>query len=258
MSKNLPRRLLALSVSLILLLSACTSKDTGKPPDAQSSGGSALTWTRWNGFDSFLELASRTYPEIELEITAYAGANRTGYSWVQMRADDIPDIFISSQIIDEDLAKERLVDLANYDFVDGLSTALLDQVAIDGGIYALPVNNVMYGIYYNKTLMEEHNWERDFLSGKTTAAGAWEGTMDYIQKYVDIGMFNADPEDHSDGNVLKTSWAIGKRFSARLCRPSPPPSWKTAMRSALCPSSARTAWTASAASPGWTRCKPPI
>lgn len=39
----------------------------------------------------------------------YAGANRTGYSWVQMRADDIPDIFISSQIIDEDLAKERLV-----------------------------------------------------------------------------------------------------------------------------------------------------
>ena len=27
--------------------------------------------------------------------------------------------------------------------------------------------------------------------------------MDYIRKYVDIGMFNADPEDHSDGNVLK-------------------------------------------------------
>ena len=32
-------------------------------------------------------------------------------------------------------------------------------MAIDGGIYALPVNNAMYGIYYNKTLMEEHNWE---------------------------------------------------------------------------------------------------
>lgn len=175
-----------------------------------------------------------------------------------MRADDIPDIFISSQIIDEDLAKERLVDLSKYDFIDGLSTALLDQVAIDGGIYALPVNNVMYGIYYNKTLMEEHgwelptdlaelealcgqireagmepgcigmqltgvpfaavfdlaktgwfstlsgvNWERDFLAGNATAAGYWEGTMDYVQKYIDIGMFNADPEDHSDGNVLK-------------------------------------------------------
>lgn len=175
-----------------------------------------------------------------------------------MRADDIPDIFISSQIIDEDLAKERLVNLADYDFIDGLSTALLDRVAIDGGIYALPVNNVVYGIYYNKTLMEEHSWElptnfaelealcnqikeaglepgyigmqltgvpfsavcnlaktgwfstlegvtweRDFLAGKATAAGAWKGTMDYVQKYIDVGMFNADPEDHSDGNVLK-------------------------------------------------------
>lgn len=37
-----------------------------------------------------------------------------------MRADDIPDIFISSQIIDENLAKERLIDLADYDFVNGL------------------------------------------------------------------------------------------------------------------------------------------
>ena len=27
--------------------------------------------------------------------------------------------------------------------------------------------------------------------------------MDYVQKYIDIGMFNTDPEDHSDGNVLK-------------------------------------------------------
>ena len=91
-----------------------------------------MTWTRWNGFDGFLELASRTYPEIEWEYTAYAGANRTGYSWAQMRADDIPDIFITSQIINKDLAKERLVDLAGYDFVNGLSAALLDQVAIDG------------------------------------------------------------------------------------------------------------------------------
>ena len=182
-----------------------------------------------------------------------------------MRADDIPDIFITSKIIDEDLAKERLVNLADYDFIDGLSTALLDQVAIDGGIYALPVNNVMYGIYYNKTLMEEHNWElpanfaglealcaeireaglepgyigmqltgvpfatvfnlaktgwfstldgvnweREFLADRITAAGAWEGTMNYIQKYIDIGMFNADPEDHSDGNVLKNFVGVRK------------------------------------------------
>ena len=48
------------------------------------------------------------------------------------------------------------------------------------------------------------NWERDFLAGNATAAGAWEGTMDYVQKYIDIGMFNPDPEDHYDGGVLNS------------------------------------------------------
>ena len=57
--------------------------------------------------------------------------------------------------------------------------------------------------------MDGVNWERDFLADKTTAAGAWEGTMDYVQKYIDIGMFNADPEDHYDGGVLDSY--VGER-----------------------------------------------
>ena len=39
---------------------------------------------------------------------------------------------------------------------------------------------------------------------KRRGAGVWEGTMDYVQKYIDIGMFNADPEDHYDGGVLNS------------------------------------------------------
>ena len=76
-----------------------------------------------------------------------------------MRADDIPDIFITSRVLDRELAKERLLDLSGYEFINHVSTAVLDQISIDGGIYLLPVNNTMYGIYYNKTLMEEHDWE---------------------------------------------------------------------------------------------------
>lgn len=85
-----------------------------------------------SGYEDFLELAAQTYPEIKWELTAYAGTNSTGYSWVQMRADDIPDVFITSKVVDEDLAKERLVDLSRYDFVDSFSTSLLDRVSIDG------------------------------------------------------------------------------------------------------------------------------
>lgn len=174
-----------------------------------------------------------------------------------MRADDIPDIFITSQILDEDLAKERLIDLSGYDFINDFSTALLDQVSIDGGIYLLPVNNAMYGIFYNETLMEEHGWEvpsdfteletlceeireaglipgvvctqltggpfsnvfnlaktdwlttpegikweQDFLKGSASAAGTWEGTMDYVQRYIDAGMLTPDPEDRSAPQII--------------------------------------------------------
>ncbi len=250
---KLSQRLLIFSVVFVLLLSACTSASKTSKPESD-----ALVWSFWGGYDSFLELAAETYPDIELERAYYAGANHTGYSWAQMRGDDIPDIFITSQILDEDLAKEQLVDLSGYDFVDHLSTALLDQIAIDGGVYLLPVNNAIYGIYYNKTLMEEHgwqvpanfaeleklcaeikeaglipgvvgtqltgntfsavfnlaktnwlttpagvNWERDFLAGNTTAAGMWEGTMDYVQKYIDIGMFTTDPEDRSNNELIE-------------------------------------------------------
>lgn len=245
------RRLLALIPAVILLASACGCSHSG------SGSGEALVWCTWNGYEQFLELAAQAYPDIELEFTPYMGANRTGYSWAQMRADDIPDIFITSQILDSGLAEERLIDLSGYSFINDFSTSILDQVAIDGGVYLLPVNNAMYGIFYNKTLMEEHgwqvpstfaelealcgeireaglipgvvgthltggafsavlnlaktswlttpegvSWERDFLSGSATAEGMWEGTMDYVQKYIDIGMFTPDPKDRNNVDLI--------------------------------------------------------
>ena len=130
-------------------------------------------------------------------------------------------------------------------------------MAIDGGIYLLPVNSTMYGIYYNKTLMEEKGWEvpsnlaelealcaqiraeglipgvvgtmltggpfsavfnlaktswlttpegigweRDFLSGAASAEGRWEGTMELVQRYIDMGMFTADPEDRINVELI--------------------------------------------------------
>lgn len=157
MTHHAPRSFLALVLAL-LLLSACAS---ARPdPDAQT--GEALSWGTWNSYGRhkpFLDLLAETYPEIQLEFISYTGGNATGYSWAQMRADDIPDIFITSRILDQELAKERLLDLSGYDFVDHVPTSILDQISIDGGVYLLPVNNTMYGIYYNKTLMEEHRWE---------------------------------------------------------------------------------------------------
>lgn len=251
MMRKILRPLPGLLISAVLLLSACSP---AAPPPAD---GGLLTWTAWSGYEDFRALVKETCPEIEWELDSYAGSNRTGYSWAQMRADDIPDLFITSQILDEDLAKERLADLSNYEFIDNFSTSILDQVSVDGGIYLLPVTYGMYGIFYNKTLMEENGWElpanfdelealcaeireaglipgvvgtqltgntfsavfnlaktswlttpdgmaweRDFLEGKATAAGMWEGTMDYVQRYLDIGMLTTDPEDRNNPEMV--------------------------------------------------------
>lgn len=247
-----PLRRLSVLASAALLLSSCATH-TVEDQDV-------LTWGTWGSYgrhEKFLTLLEETYPDMELEFLSYTGGNMTGYSWAQMRADDISDIFITSQILDEELAKERLADLSGYSFINDFSTAVLDQVSIDGGVYLLPTSNAMYGIYYNKTLMEEHgwelprdfaelealcgeireaglipgvvgtqltggpfstvfnlaktswfttpegvNWEKDFLAGEATAEGMWEGTMEYVQRYIDIGMFHTDPEDRNNPDLI--------------------------------------------------------
>lgn len=150
------RTLLCLSAAVLLLLSGCAS--TENTQGAAPAGDGALTCAAWLGYESFQELLRETCPDIEVDYISYMGANRTGYSWIQLREDDIPDIFITSQIFDQELAQERLADLSSCEFIDSFSTSVLDQVAIDGGIYLLPVTYAMYGILYNRTLMEEHGW----------------------------------------------------------------------------------------------------
>lgn len=241
----------AMCAIIMLCLTACSTKNT------QGSGTEALTWQLWGGYDDFLSLAKEKYPDIELDFISYTGSNKTGYSWKQMEHDEISDIFITSQILDEKLCRERLVDLSGYDFVNRFSNGVLDQVSIDGGIYLLPVSYTMYGIYYNETLMEEKGWklpenaaelealcgeireeglipgvigtqltgntfsavfnlaktswlttpeglkwEQNFLAGNATAEGMWEGTMAYVQRYLDMGMFTTDQQDRNNPEVL--------------------------------------------------------
>lgn len=180
MTANLSRRLTALLIAAVLLLPACASAGT---PEAGARTG-ALTWTTWSGYEEFLKLLEGTYPDIALEYLPYSGGNRTGYSWIQMRNDDIADIFITSQILDETLAEERLIDLSAYSFINGFSTSVLDQVSVNGGVYLLPVNYAMYGIFYNKTLMDEYGWEvpgsfeeLEALCGEITEAGLLPGVL---------------------------------------------------------------------------------
>ncbi|MCM1055569.1 MAG: ABC transporter substrate-binding protein [Bacteroides sp.] len=257
MARNIFSRACAAVIAAAVLLSGCGTEQNTENGGAADSDSGALTWVTWGGYDDFWTLLHETYSDIEIDFVGYDGGNYTGYSWAQMRADDIPDLFSTSQILDKELAKERLIDLSGYEFMDDLSTSILDQVSIDGGVYLLPVSNAIYGILYNKTLMEENGWElpnnfeelealcgeiraaglipglagtqltgntfsavfnlaktdwfttpegviweQDFLAGNDTAAGTWESTMEYVQQYIDIGMYSADADDRSNSELI--------------------------------------------------------
>lgn len=270
--RKLTRCLPALFLSVVLALSGCAP--AGGDSADTASDNEALTWVTWGGYDNFWKLLEEECPDIEMEFIPYDGANYTGYSWAQMRGDDISDVFSTSQILDEELVKERLVDLSGYDFISNLSTSVLDQVSIDGGVYLLPVNNAMYGIFYNKTLMKEKGWkvpenfeelkalcgeiekeglapgmlgtqltgnafsavfnlaktdwfttpegvtwEKDFLAGDAAAAGTWEKTMDYVQEYIDIGMFHTAPDNPSNTDIIEEYMAKRKTVFFTMAAP---------------------------------------
>lgn len=86
--------------------------------------------------------------------------------------------------------------------VNNVMCGQIREAGMEPGYIGMQLTAVLFAAVFNlaKTgwfTTDAVSWERDFLAGKATAAGAWEGTMDYVRKYIDIGMFNPDPEDHS-------------------------------------------------------------
>lgn len=154
--------------------------NTSNQDNIQAKEGDTLTLVSFNNLikEEFLNAFHEKYPEVELKITSYAGVNGSGYAMYSLKNGDIPDIYITTQGFNEEAQEKYLLDLSNYDFVNNYSTALLDSMDVNGGIYLLPSGYQLTGIYYNKTLMEENNWEvpQSFqelceLSEKIKAAG---------------------------------------------------------------------------------------
>ncbi|MGN0639222.1 MAG: 5'-nucleotidase C-terminal domain-containing protein [Huintestinicola sp.] len=71
------------------------------------------------------------------------------------------DIILSRGIYTKgDLAREYMLDLSGEEFVNNFYLTSLDAcVQSDGGLYYLPGPANMYGIIYDKTVMEENGWK---------------------------------------------------------------------------------------------------
>ena len=146
--------LLLAAICAILALNACRSKQSSgihEPITIQAS---------MENLDHFIALVHETYPEINLKVIPYSGANYSAYCKAQLIANDMPDIYCARVYAPGEVdLSDRLIDLSGYDFTSEYSEAQLREVTDDGAIYMLPTYYDCLGITYNKTLLEENGWK---------------------------------------------------------------------------------------------------
>ncbi len=194
--------------------------------------GDALTWGLWQLCkpQDFLKLLNETYPEVELEFVYYKGEQEG----VQLGADarrDISDNFITSDC-GQDL-RGALVIWSSYPFINDLSTSVLHEVSIDGGIYLLRQQFHVCAFIIIRTLMTRRAGRcRTILpSSKRCARNRKEGMIPASLPRSDRALFRrvqpgqdqlADHpggklgtrlfggEGHGFGDVGKTRWITCK------------------------------------------------
>lgn len=141
-------------VTVLLCLTGCTNKNATNEHEAVTILAPYLEC------DRLADLVHEKYPEVNLEILSYSGANTTQYLQNMLAADDLPDI-CTQTVYDPDIndMSDKMIDLSSYDFTDNYVESRLQDVSDDGAIYMLPSAYSCIGITYNKTLLEEHGWE---------------------------------------------------------------------------------------------------
>lgn len=141
-------------VTVLLCLTGCTNKNATNEHEAVTILAPYLEC------DRLADLVHEKYPEVNLEILSYSGANTTQYLQNMLAADDLPDI-CTQTVYDPNIndMSDKMIDLSSYDFTDNYVESRLQDVSDDGAIYMLPSAYSCIGITYNKTLLEEHEWE---------------------------------------------------------------------------------------------------
>ena len=149
------KKILGVSVVTVLLcLTGCMNKN------ATSEHEAVTILVPYIECDRLAELVHEKYPEVNLEILSYSGANTTQYLQNMLAADDLPDI-CTQTVYDPNIndMSDKMIDLSSYDFTDNYVESRLQDVSDDGAIYMLPSAYSCIGITYNKTLLEKHGWE---------------------------------------------------------------------------------------------------
>ena len=170
--------LLTVLACAVCLLTGCTT-DQGGSKTADSSHPVITMNAPYRNMATLLDLVHEKYPEVNLEVLPYNGANTTTYFNNMRRSNQMPDIYFSTFYAPGRYDDEgQLLDLSAYDFTGNFVQSRLREVTYQGAVYMLPLSYNALGITYNRTLLEKNGWtlptnlsEMEALKEKVEAAG---------------------------------------------------------------------------------------
>ena len=150
--------LLAASAAVSAALTGCDGAPSGS--EAAVSGESSSVHAPITIMDAnrdytqLMELVHQKYPEIQLEVQPYRGRNTSAYMKRQLESDHLPDIYNTTQVWDDSLQQEHLLDLAKYSVTDLYNPARLNEVDVNGSTYLLPYDFAVSGVFCNISLLK--------------------------------------------------------------------------------------------------------
>lgn len=161
-----------------------------------------LTVVLHEGEDQFIEAALQAYrgshPSIQTELVRLP--NDQSYNsevLSKQHSDQPPTAFVINGERDLKLWQEDAV-LLPFDWLDNAPDALTDPVRLNGGLRALPVDLVGYGVLYNSELLSS-------LEIDSSSLNTWEGLQQVVQALNDHA---AQPD-----SKLKTAFCPAADFA---------------------------------------------
>ncbi len=138
--------------------SAAKSEETATPASTKETSGLHIV-SGHGKFAVATQAILKQFPDMDIDVDYYVGANTTQYLKQQLIHGNGGDIFIYSTKLEDDIAKEYLMDLSGQPFMSNVDSSMLAAMDVDGKIYQVSgaVNARM--IIYNRTLFEENGWK---------------------------------------------------------------------------------------------------
>lgn len=171
MKKKKVMSLLLIAGLMASMAAGCSSSGGGNEDSGNKSesegGGEEVTLTVLAGQsttdagieDMIDEALAEKYPEITLEWECVDWGNDFQPKMQQYMQSELPDIMIGKAQDVATYAPQGVLGEIDSEYLDRGLDAARENVTIDGKTYGMVYNALYQGVYYNKKMFEENNWE---------------------------------------------------------------------------------------------------